>query len=389
MFLALYDRGIVFAILGFIMYILAVASAMLGARAVLRRAASDFEEANSRYAESIQSSLTPVNTLLEQRAQMLPVMAKQLEGVSKETEAAALEIGSKFMNIVTRARGQAGKASKSYDSFSGGSVDGSGQSLIDISSNALMDVIGSVKIASGITEKTLGEMETIMSSVENIKKILVEIEYIADQTNLLALNAAIEAARAGDAGRGFAVVADEVRKLSARSNTAADEIGKLVGRVDGEIRTIHESTSEGSIKSVTMASTAEGVVTSTLEKIDSVMDAAARELDDLTSETETLASDISGIVVGMQFQDITRQQLEHVITPLIALKGEIEMALEQTGNLTELVTGLNSSKSTEWLMKHYTMDSERKILMETLDKDKVETLSQEVKGDSNIHIFTD
>ena len=113
LFLALYDRGIVFALIGLLMYILAVASAMLGARAVLRSVSRDYEEANSQYAKTIQSSLTPVNTLLEQRKQMLPVMAKQREGVSVQTEAAALEIGSKFMNIVTRAREQAGKASKS------------------------------------------------------------------------------------------------------------------------------------------------------------------------------------------------------------------------------------------------------------------------------------
>jgi methyl-accepting chemotaxis protein len=81
------------------------------------------------------------------------------------------------------------------------------------------------------------ELEKQAASIGEIVKAVARI---ADQTNLLALNAAIEAARAGQHGKGFAVVADEVRTLAETSEKSARDIQELVGRIQGEVKTIAE-----------------------------------------------------------------------------------------------------------------------------------------------------
>jgi methyl-accepting chemotaxis protein len=90
-----------------------------------------------------------------------------------------------------------------------------------------------------VMQNTVGAMQSIRESSDQIADIVTLIDSIAFQTNLLALNAAVEAARAGEHGRGFAVVASEVRALAGKSADAAKDIKTLI---DDSVNRIHNGT---------------------------------------------------------------------------------------------------------------------------------------------------
>ena len=71
-------------------------------------------------------------------------------------------------------------------------------------------------------------------------------------------------------------------------------------------------------------------------------------------------------MVSMQFQDITRQRIEHVIEPLLNLKTELEEMALKTTNVETKIHEYSEGNGAEWLEKMYTMESERKVLKKIL-----------------------
>jgi methyl-accepting chemotaxis protein len=146
---------------------------------------------------------------------------------------------------------------------------------------------------------------------------------IAQQTNLLALNAAIEAARAGDAGRGFAVVADEVRKLSSLSGETGQKISETVNTVNAAIyRTVELSRHQAQQDSHTLAQS-EHLVSQVIEHFRHNAQAIVDTSSSLQQQSENVATEISGVLVALQFQDRVGQMLSLVNNDLCKLHAHI------------------------------------------------------------------
>jgi methyl-accepting chemotaxis protein len=141
---------------------------------------------------------------------------------------------------------------------------------------------------------------------------------IAKQTNLLALNAAIEAARAGEAGRGFSVVADEVRKLSLQTEAAISQIDQFIEKL---ARNVIENLS--AIVAETRTGTESKQIQTFAEQLSDINQAFTEVSGylsvigtDSRMAMDNIYAEINQSLAHMQFQDISRQQIEQVDSAL-------------------------------------------------------------------------
>lgn len=283
---------------------------------------------------------------------LVAVLNAQMKSVIHQTEQAATDLGRRFSAIASRASLQ---ANESMHLFGDGEMNL--DNVLKTTDTMLEGFVSDVMKSSEMALNIATIMDEVERSTKAITGMIGEIEFIADQTRLLALNAAIEAARAGEHGRGFAVVADEVTKLANRSGQAASSINTMVK--DVQRSTTHAMQTVESLASVDLSKTL---------SIKHRLDQMTRSLADRNktlhsavmnskSHSDELAKDVGQIIMSLQFQDITRQKLEHVIEPLIEVRDIMDALIqrqpyEQIAAKMDLLTNLDRS---------YTMEEERTI----------------------------
>lgn len=275
--------------------------------------------------------LVAQQNLMRRVGELVPRIERQLANVIEHTETSAIEIGDKVKYIYDKAQEHLAESNEISKQFSGKSVtDSEGRerpSLSGVLTRALQllkEMTEMLEENSRLNVEYSKSIEIILENTATINKITEDIQYISDQTNLLALNAAIEAARAGEHGRGFSVVAEEVRKLSDRTNQASSDITQIVGKVNDSVEEISHSLTDNLQKTKAKKESVDSAVQSLVSSAKDSTGVFSKLVEGAVVSSESVAHNIDQIIMSLQFQDVTRQEIEAAMAPL-----------KQIGNIAE------------------------------------------------------
>jgi len=217
----------------------------------------------------------------------------------------------------------------------------------------------------------------LVAEMRGLSQHVGQIEKVSQATNILALNAMIEAARAGDAGEGFAVVADEVRKLADRSAKAASGIGNTIAELTAKLDAVLSDDSQFERTDIPVA--AAGGTTAVTGLLDSVTN-AQREMSEMVAgvlqetvraahqveqSSSALAMETTRAMGHVQFQDISRQMIEHIVDAVSDVQRQAEDVIAYAEGDVPGETVLDRKVNVDDLRTKHVMGRQRSTHAET------------------------
>jgi methyl-accepting chemotaxis protein len=289
----------------------------------------------------------------DMQQRIIKTLVSEIQETSAVVETEADTLSGRFQRLAICADQQTARVENLSTLAVGIEVDGQVVAIDKIAGlleDTLSDVVEKILLLSKDAMSMVYALSELNVNVDRVDDCMVELGKINRITNMLALNARIEAERAGSAGAAFRVVAGEVRDLSGHTQRLAVDMETELKAVTQGIASGHKT-----LQRVATIDMSQNLMAK--DRLEVLMAALIRRSESLTEvvagavkEAEVISADVGGMITGIQFQDRTRQRLEHVVDTLHV----VDQGLEELRRTTEASLPATASEQpvdTEWVKK--------------------------------------
>ena len=298
--------------------------------------------------DSIALLLTRWISTIETYSHAINVLNNQLPKTAVLVETSTKALSDQFLDLAKGANVQSDQVKKIIDMagfLEMGDQRISLKEFTDLFSKTLDDSLQQILIVSKQAISMVYQLDEAMQNLTSIESFVKDIQTINKQANLLALNATIESVRAGEAGKSFGVVAHEVKQVSTQISTLSKNMREKITNVTQSVRAGYNTLQE--VATIDMSN---NILAQ--EKLTLLLDSLLRQntnfsgvLNTTAKATDELAKTISGMVVGMQFQDRTTQYIDNSVNLLSHMQQTIEKLKTESERAIPELSQLGTDKN--------------------------------------------
>jgi methyl-accepting chemotaxis protein len=247
---------------------------------------------------------------LLQWAERLQSMTDELSRVIPERESNFLDLGRSVMDLSERSRQLAAMATDLAGKASGDDLK---ESIAELSSAlSSLEQRQSVGNASDILQRCTA----LSGSVTGLQEKMGSFRPMLKRLRVLAMSIRIESARMGTEGKGFVGLASEVEGLGQKTESYSREVEGKTRSLLSSVRQVRgDMASIETMRSQTIDPLL-GSLRSSLGEMSRLQEVSESVSASVSDRTKQVSGQIGEIVSSVQFHDITRQQVEHVVQVL-------------------------------------------------------------------------
>lgn len=316
-------------------------------------------------------------SLAATQQRVIKTLASEITRTSNYVEAEGEALSQNFQRLAVSAQQQTKRVDSLNNLAMGVEVEGRSvpiEEIVSLLEGTLADIVSKILLLSKDSMSMVYALDVLSANVENVGKCNGRIDGVNTTMTMLALNARIEAERAGPAGVAFRIVANEVRDLS--KSTKA-----LAANMNSELKAITDgiNNSHATLKRVATVDMSANILIK--ERIELLLrglvdrnDRLEGIVSDAVKEAEIISNDVGMMVTGLQFQDRTKQRLEHVVDTLQVIDQAIDEIKSSTAAiLPELEATVPDTGWVKDLLSRYTMSDMRgRFVAHILDGEPLE-----------------
>jgi methyl-accepting chemotaxis protein len=242
----------------------------------------------------------------------MPYVRKLLGLVTEKTNAAAMGLIDKYEDVHGTVSAAGDEARSARETLSGAGEGRGVDALIQSTREQIVSERARADELAELKTRSREQTEEANTLIERVHSIVAEIGDIADRSKVISINLGIEAAKIGRLGGPFKVIADQLRTLNGSTAEASNRASVLMDDFSEFQRALGEDWQQVIDQSVTSAGESTKVTEETIETMVHAFETTRAVFDTLIERAIASQESMDEILQHLQFQDITRQQVENV-----------------------------------------------------------------------------